>query len=279
MNIDRIIKEAILEDLGDGDHSSLSTIPDSATGKVQLLIKEKGILAGIEIAQKVFKEVDSTLIFNGLLEDGDPIESGDIGFTVEGKSISLLSAERLSLNFLQRMSGIASYTHYLVRMISGTKAKILDTRKTTPNFRIFEKEAVRIGGGVNHRMGLYDMIMIKDNHIDFAGGIKQAILATDEYLKNKKKKLKIEIEVRNFKELDEVLQTGKVDRIMLDNFLPDDLKKAIIIIDEKYETEASGGINETNIRQFAETGVDFISIGALTHQIRSLDMSLKAINK
>jgi nicotinate-nucleotide pyrophosphorylase (carboxylating) len=211
------------------------------------------------------------------LKDGTKVKKGDIVFTVEGKSISILSAERLALNFMQRLSGIATATNKIVSQLKGLETIILDTRKTTPNLRLLEKEAVRIGGGENHRMGLYDMIMIKDNHVDFAGGIKQAINATNNYLKKKNQKLKIEIEVRNFDELNQVIKCGGVDRIMLDNFSPEDLKKAIKIINDKYETEASGSITIDNIRKYAESGVDFISVGALTHHIKSLDMSLKAI--
>ncbi len=277
MTIDYLIELAIREDLGDGDHTSLATIPASAKGKASLMIKEPGILAGMEIAEKVFSKIDPHTIFKPLLSDGTNIKKGDVAFVVEGKVISLLSAERLALNFMQRMSGIATYTHTLVSRVEGFNAKLLDTRKTTPLLREIEKLAVRIGGGYNHRFGLYDMIMIKDNHLDFAGGIRQAIDATTIYLNKTKKKLKIEIEVRNFRELSEVLETGGINRIMLDNFSPHDLKKALEVIDGRFETEASGGITLDNIRAYAETGVDYISVGALTHHIKSLDMSLKAL--
>ena len=276
MTIDEIIEKALAEDIGDGDHTSLSTIPKEAMGKAKLLIKEDGILAGIKIAEKVFNKVDKNIVFNALLKDGEKVKYGDIVFVVEGSSISLLSAERLALNFMQRMSGIATATGKIVEKLHGLKTKVIDTRKTTPNLRILEKESVVIGGGENHRMGLYDMIMIKDNHVDFAGGISKAIKSAKRYLIENKKDLKIEIEVRNFKELNEVLEIGKIDRIMLDNFSVKDMKKAIQIINGKYETEASGGITIDTIREYAETGVDFISVGALTHQIKSLDMSLKA---
>jgi len=276
MKIDEIIKQALAEDIGDGDHTSLSTIPASATGKAVLKIKQKGILAGVDIAKKVFKQVDENTIFTKKIEDGTPVNVGDIVFEVSGKAISILTAERLALNFMQRMSGIATYTAHLVLMIDGFETKLLDTRKTTPLLRRLEKYAVVKGGGYNHRMGLYDMVMIKDNHIDFAGGITQAIAATNKYLKEKNKNLKIEIEVRNFDELKDVLDFGGVHRIMLDNFSPGNLKKAVDLIGGRYETEASGGITEKTIRDYAATGVDFISVGALTHQIKSLDMSLLA---
>lgn len=277
MIIDKIIERALEEDLGDGDFTSLATIPENAYGKAQLLIKEDGILAGVDLVKKIFQKVDKNIKFRVLLKDGTKVKKGDIVFIVEGKSISILSTERLALNFMQRLSGIATATNKIVSQLEGLKTKVLDTRKTTPNLRLLEKEAVRTGGGENHRMGLYDMIMIKDNHIDFAGGIKQAINAAKNYLKKNNKKLKIEIEVRNFDELNQVIECGGVDRIMLDNFSPEDLKKAVNIINGKYETEASGGITINNIRKYAESGVDFISVGALTHHIKSLDMSLKAI--
>jgi nicotinate-nucleotide pyrophosphorylase (carboxylating) len=276
MKIDAIIKQALAEDIGDGDHTSLSTIPANATGKAVLKIKQKGILAGVDIAKKVFKQVDKNTIFTKIIEDGSPVNVGDIVFEVSGKAISILTAERLALNFMQRMSGIATYTAHLVSMIDEYETKLLDTRKTTPLLRELEKYAVVKGGGYNHRMGLYDMVMIKDNHNDFAGGITKAIDATNKYLKEKNKNLKIEIEVRNFDELQEVLDLGGVHRIMLDNFSPENLKKAVDLIGDRYETEASGGITEETIRDYAATGVDFISVGALTHQIKSLDMSLLA---
>ena len=278
MNIDKLIKLALAEDIGDGDHTSLATIPSGAKGKAELLIKEKGVLAGVDIARQVFLAVDPEIVFTKLMEDGSFVTPGDVVFRVEGPSVSLLTAERLALNFMQRMSGIATRTRHYVDLIDGLHTRILDTRKTTPLLRALEKHAVVMGGGFNHRHGLYDMIMIKDNHIDFAGGIKAAIDSTQRYLKAKNKKLKIEIEVRDFDELQQVLDHGGVDRIMLDNFSPDDIRKALKMIDGKYETEASGGITEKSLRAYAETGVDFISVGALTHHIRSLDMSLMAID-
>lgn len=277
MNIDNFIQLALEEDLGDGDHSSLSTIPKDKMGAAELIVKQEGILAGVEVAKKVFAAIDKETDVEVFIEDGTLVNPGDIAFKVSGKSISILSSERLALNFMQRMSGIATYTHQLTSLMDGLHTKLLDTRKTTPNFRYFEKEAVRIGGGVNHRMGLYDMIMIKDNHVDFAGGISNAIHATNEYLKKNNKNLKIEIEVRNLDELQQVLDTGNVDRIMLDNFSNENMRRAVKMVDRKYETEASGMITEKTIRKVAETGVDFISVGALTHQIKSLDLSLKAI--
>lgn len=277
MNTDDIIRLAIAEDIGSGDHTSLATIPQEARGKAQLKAKENGILAGTFIAEKVFKTIDPSILFTPIKTDGEAISEGDIIFSVEGKSISILTAERLALNFMQRMSGIATFTRLLVKQIEGTNTKLLDTRKTTPLLRSLEKYAVKVGGGENHRFGLYDMIMIKDNHIDFAGGIKNAIEATHKYLITKGLDLKIEIEVRNFNELQEVLNHGGVNRIMLDNFSPQNLKKAIEMINGRYETEASGGINFQTIRSYAETGVDYISVGALTHQIKSLDLSLIAV--
>lgn len=278
MTVDEYIAEALKEDIGSGDHSSLSTIPGKAMGKARLLIKEDGVLAGIDIARKVFMQVDPQIRFEDLMSDGSLIRKGDIAFFVSGPSTSLLTAERTVLNFLQRMSGIATQTRRYVEKLEGLPTVILDTRKTTPNMRWFEKYAVSAGGGQNHRMGLYDMIMIKDNHVDFAGGIEQAIDAVNDYLIRKNLDLKIEIEVRNKEELERVLNKGGVHRIMLDNFTVPALKEAVEIINKRYETEASGGINLTTIRSFAETGVDFISVGALTHQIHSLDMSLKAVD-
>ncbi len=276
MNLDEIIENALLEDLGDGDHTSLACIPVGSYRKAKLLVKEDGIIAGIEIARKVFEKLDPTVVFNQLLKDGDVVKPGDIVFTVEGNPVSILSSERLALNFLQRMSGIATKTNNMVKMLEGLNTKLLDTRKTTPNLRYIEKLAVKIGGGENHRFGLYDMIMIKDNHVDFSGGIKQAISNVKTYLKLKNKDLKIEIEVRNFDELNEVLSIGGIQRIMLDNFSVHDLKQAVEMIDGRFETEASGGITETSLRKYAECGVDYISVGSLTHHIRSLDLSLKA---
>jgi nicotinate-nucleotide pyrophosphorylase (carboxylating) len=276
LNIDQIIKLALKEDVGDGDHTSLACIPAGNRGRARLLIKENGILAGVEIAKKVFQRVDKSLKFNLLLNDGTPVKKGDIAFIVEGNTISILTAERLALNFMQRMSGIATATNELVQLIKGTRAKILDTRKTTPLMRVFEKMAVKTGGGENHRFGLYDMIIIKDNHIDFAGGIEKAIKAALSYLKAEKKELKIEIEARTIDDVRKIMKCGGVQRIMLDNFTPDELKKAVKLINGAYETEASGGITKKTIRAFAETGVDYISVGAITHHINSLDMSLKA---
>lgn len=277
MIIDEIIKQALLEDIKEGDHTSLSTIPKNSTGKAQLIVKQKGIIAGVDIAKRVFMAVDTTLKFTKKINDGFNVNIDDIVFEIEGSSISILSAERLALNFMQRMSGIATTTAMYAERISGLSTRLLDTRKTTPLLRELEKMAVKFGGGYNHRMGLYDMIMIKDNHIDFAGGIEKAIDACCSYLKEKKLDLKIEIEVRNLEELNRVLKKGGVDRIMLDNFSVDNMYKAVQLIDGKYETEASGGITLETIRPYAETGVDFVSVGALTHQIKSLDMSLKAI--
>ena len=271
-----IIDNAFHEDLGEGDHTSLATVPESALGKARLLVKDKGIIAGVELAKIVFTRLDPNLKINVLIDDGEPVKAGDIAFYVEGSSRSILSAERLVLNFMQRMSGIATKTFELSNLIKNTNASLLDTRKTTPGIRYIEKWAVRIGGGMNHRYALYDMVMIKDNHVDYAGGIKAAIERTNSYLKEKKKELKIEIEVRNFDELNEVLDIGQVDRIMLDNFSTENLKKALSIVNGRYETEASGGIDETTILSYAETGVDYISSGAITHSFKSLDMSLKA---
>jgi len=279
MSLDELIIKALEEDLGDGDHTSMATIPAETKGKAHLLIKEEGILAGVEIAGKVFSSIDKHLIFNVLIPDGSKVMPGDIAFILSGRSRSILSGERVALNFMQRMSGIATTTRKMVNQLHGLPTKILDTRKTTPLLRELEKRAVRIGGGENHRMGLYDMIMIKDNHVDYAGGIGKAIQATHNYLNSINLILKIEIEVRNFDELRQVLATGGIDRIMLDNFGIKDLKKAVDMINGKFETEASGGININNIRQYAETGVNYISVGALTHHISSLDMSLKAVNE
>ena len=276
-NIKRLIELAIAEDIGDGDHTSMATIPEEVSGKMKLLVKEDGIIAGVEIAKLVFQKIDPRIEMEVLISDGTPIKRGDIVFYVSGHCRPMLIAERTVLNFMQRMSGIATATIAYTKLLEGTKARLLDTRKTTPNMRVFEKMAVVTGGGMNHRMGLYDMVMIKDNHVDFAGGIKQAIDAEHVYLDRIGKKLKIEIEVRNFDELDQVMTIGGVDRIMLDNFTPQNLKKAVEIINGKYETEASGGIKLENIREYALTGVDFISVGAITHQIKSLDLSLKAI--
>ncbi len=278
MSIEEIITLALAEDIGDGDHTTLSTIPAGATGRAQLLIKENGILCGIEVARKVFHQVDPSLELEIFLRDGAVVQKGDIAFIVSGKTASILQSERLVLNFMQRMSGIATATRRITDLVKDLPVKLSDTRKTTPLLRQLEKYAVRTGGGINHRMGLYDMIMIKDNHVDYAGGIAPAIDRVQDYLKKNNRQLKIEIEIRNFAELDLALQHGGIDRIMLDNFCIPDLKKAVELIAGRYETEASGGINATNVRDYALTGVDFISIGALTHQIKSLDMSLKAMN-
>lgn len=272
-----LIDNALREDIGDGDHSTLACVPAHAIGKAQLIIKEDGILAGIELAEIIFKRFDPSLQIEILLEDGKAVKSGDVAFIVSGSSRSILTTERLVLNCMQRMSGIATQTNKIVSCIEGCATKLLDTRKTTPGIRLLEKWAVRIGGGHNHRFGLFDMLMLKDNHIDYAGGIQPAVLRANEYLKSKKKNLKIEIEVRNLQELKEVLEIGMVDRIMLDNFSPDEIRDALKLIPTEYETEASGGITLETIRSYAETGVNFISVGALTHSAKSLDMSLKAI--
>ena len=277
MTVDEIIDEALREDIGDGDHTADACIPESAQGKGKLLVKEDGVIAGVELAQRIFSRFDPNLKIVVFIQDGTDIKVGDIVLTVEGSSRSILKTERLVLNFMQRMSGIASKTAYLTSLIEGTNAKLLDTRKTTPLLREIEKLAVKIGGGVNHRFGLFDMVMIKDNHIDMAGGIPQAIERVQQHLKSIGKDLKIEIEVRDFDELNQVLAAGGFHRIMLDNFHPDDEKKAVELIAGKYETEASGGITEETIRAHALAGVDYISVGALTHHIKSLDLSLKAV--
>ncbi len=276
-NVRKFIDQALAEDIGNGDQTSLACIPFASRGKAHLLVKENGILAGASLAVEIFKHVDKTLKVNLFITDGSPIKIGDIVLSVEGKAQSILSSERLVLNCMQRMSGIATYTNKLAHLCKGTKAKVIDTRKTTPNIRGLEKWAVLIGGGANHRIGLYDMILIKDNHVDYAGGIKQAIDAANDYLKKKKKKLKIEIEARNLDEVKQILAVGNIQRIMLDNFTTSDIKKAVKLINGKYQTEASGGITEKTIKSYAECGVDFISSGALTHSIKSLDLSLKAI--
>jgi len=274
--IHQFIKNALAEDVGDGDHTSLSTIPEGTQGKAKLIIKEDGILAGMELALEIFKIVDADLQVNVLLQDGAEVKVGDIGLTVSGSTHAILIAERLVLNCMQRMSGIATKTHHIVSLLKNTKTKILDTRKTTPGLRYLEKWAVRIGGGVNHRIGLYDMILIKDNHVDYAGGISNAIYSTKKYLADHHKSLQIEIEVRSIEELSQVLAIGGVDRIMLDNFSFENLKTAVALIDGRFTTEASGGITEDNVLAYAACGVDFISMGALTHSVKSLDISLKA---
>jgi len=274
--IDDIIDNALKEDIGDGDHSSLSCVPADAIGHAQLIVKDAGILAGVELAERIFHRYDPTMKITVFIKDGTPVKFGDIAFQIEGSSRSILATERLVLNFMQRMSGIATQTNKIVSLLDGCSTKLLDTRKTTPGIRYMEKWAVRIGGGHNHRFALYDMIMLKDNHIDYAGGIPQAIARTNEYLRKSGKKLKIEVEVRNEEELQQVLEIGMVDRIMLDNFTPERIKAVLSTIPDTYETEASGGITLETIREFAETGVDYISVGALTHSFKSLDMSLKA---
>jgi nicotinate-nucleotide pyrophosphorylase (carboxylating) len=276
MTIQEIIRLALNEDIGVGDHTSLATIPQGKKAKARLLAKEQGVICGIGYARDIFREFDPEITFRPLLSDGSKINPGDVVFTVEGNAISLLSCERLVLNILQRLSGIATHTHNLCKLIDGYPARLLDTRKTTPLLREMEKYAVKTGGGENHRFGLYDMIMIKDNHVDYAGGIRPAIRNTRRYLNENNLHLRIEIEVRNFAELEEVLSEGGVDRIMLDNFSPQDLEKAVVRIGKQYETEASGGITARNLRDYAATGVDYISVGALTHQIKSIDLSLKA---
>ena len=276
MTIDEIIENALAEDLGDGDHTTLATIPANTPGKAKLLVKENGILCGVNLAGRIFYKVDPSLELAIYLTDGAAIKPGDIVLEVMGRKTSILKSERLVLNFMQRLSGIATATNHAVSQVAGLKTKILDTRKTTPLLRALEKYAVTTGGGENHRMGLYDMIMIKDNHIDYAGGIVNAIDSVHHYFNCTGKHLKVEIEVRNEDELQRVLLHGGVDRIMLDNFSVENLKKAVERIAGRFETEASGGITVENVRTYAETGVDYISIGALTHQIKSLDMSLKA---
>jgi len=276
--ISKFIDNALKEDIGDGDHTSLSSIPDKMEDQAKLLVKGEGILAGVALAEMIFKKVDKDLKLEVFIEDGKEVKTGEVAFIVKGKAQSILTSERLVLNCMQRMSGIATYTKRMTDMIKGTRAQLLDTRKTTPNFRICEKWAVKIGGGENHRYGLYDMILLKDNHVDYAGGIKNAIESTQKYLKNLNKDLKIEIETRTIQEVREVMEVGGVDVIMLDNMLPSMMLEALQIINKKYKTEASGGITEKSIKEIAETGVDYISVGALTHSYQSLDLSLKAIN-
>jgi nicotinate-nucleotide pyrophosphorylase (carboxylating) len=275
--LDQIIKLALNEDIGEADHSTLACVPSAAIGSAQLLIKENGVLAGIDVAKRIYEIYDPSLEITYFKKDGDKVTNGEIAFIVKGSSQSILTTERLVLNFMQRMSGIATQTAKIVQEINGCNTKLLDTRKTTPGIRYLEKWAVKIGGGENHRFGLYDMIMLKDNHIDYAGGIIPAIEKTKEYLNLNKKSLGIEVEVRNLKELYDVLRVGGVERIMLDNFSPEQLKEALRIIPSEYETEASGGITLENIRSYAETGVQYISVGAMTHSVKSLDLSLKAV--
>lgn len=272
------ITRALSEDIGDGDHTSLSTIPSEKQGKAQLLIKEDGIVAGVEVALAVFNAVDPRLSIEVFIQDGTPVKVGDVILVVTGPVQSILQAERLVLNLMQRMSGIATQTNRISALIKETNTKLLDTRKTTPGLRYFEKLAVKVGGGVNHRFGLYDMILIKDNHVDYAGGIKEALQAAYTYLQNKNLSIQVEIEVRNEEELKEVIDFGKVDRILLDNFTPAEMADAVKLINGRFILEASGGITETNVLDYAQTGVDYISMGALTHSVKSLDMSLKALD-
>jgi nicotinate-nucleotide pyrophosphorylase (carboxylating) len=274
--IHEIIDNALREDIGEGDHSTMACVPEDANGNAVLLVKEDGIIAGVELAQMIFHRFDPKLQVQVYIQDGSPVKKGDIAFQVSGSSRSILSTERLVLNFMQRMSGIATQTNRIVKLIDGCQSKLLDTRKTTPGIRYIEKWAVRIGGGFNHRFALYDMIMLKDNHIDYAGGIEKAILRVHDYLKIHEKDLRIEIEVRNLSELEQVLAVGGVHRIMLDNFTPDEISAELKLIPIQFETEASGGITIDNIRSYAETGVNYISVGALTHSVKSLDLSLKA---
>lgn len=276
-NFEQLIKLWFAEDIGDGDHTTLSCIPATAIGKSQLIVKENGVLAGVEVARQIFKAFDPDLKMTIYIKDGAQVKVGDIAFVVEGRIQSLLQTERLMLNVMQRMSGVATRTSQYVKMLEGTNTRVLDTRKTTPGLRLLEKEAVKIGGGVNHRIGLYDMILLKDNHVDFAGGIDKAIIRAQNYCKEKGKELKIEIEVRSFDELAQVMAIGGVDRIMLDNFSVENTRKAVEIIAGKFETESSGGITFDTLRQYAECGVDFISVGALTHSVKSLDLSFKAL--
>lgn len=276
--INTLIDLAFAEDIGEGDHTTLCSIPTNTLGKANLIIKESGILAGVDISIAVFHKLDPELTVDVFIKDGTKVQPGDVVFTVEGKVQSILQTERIMLNIMQRMSGIATTTNKYATLLEGTKAKVLDTRKTTPGMRMLEKQAVKIGGGVNHRIGLFDMILLKDNHIDFAGGIVSAILGAQKYLKDNNKQLKIEVEVRNVDELKEVLSIGGVDRIMLDNFTPDDTKIAVGLVNGRIELESSGGITIETIRSYAATGVDYISVGALTHSVKGLDMSLIAIN-
>ncbi len=275
-NLDDFIQRALAEDIGDGDHTTLSTIPADATGKAKLLVKEDGILAGVEIAYRVLHLVDPSLIIEKNIADGNTIQYGDIAFYVSGSSRSITIAERLLLNIMQRMSGIATKTNRIQSLISDTKCKLLDTRKTTPGFRYFEKLAVKIGGGVNHRFGLYDMILVKDNHVDFCGGIQPALIHVKKYLAETGRQLKVEVEARNLDEVKAILEEKIAFRILLDNFSPERLREAVDFIGNQVQTEASGGINESNVHEYAKCGVDFISMGALTHQVQSLDLSLKA---
>ena len=274
--VDALIEQAIKEDIGDGDHSSLSCIPAEARGRMKLLVKQDGIIAGVEIAERILRRLDPDVKFEKLIDDGTPVKAGDIVFYVEGRTITLLQAERILLNVMQRMSGVATQTAVYVKALEGTGTKVLDTRKTTPGMRVLDKMAVKLGGGENHRMGLFDMVILKDNHIDFAGGITKALAKTREYLKAKGKDIKIEVEVRSLDDIREVFEAGGADRIMLDNFTPEMTTEAVKLIGGRCEVESSGGITMANMRDYAQAGVDFISVGALTHQIKSLDLSLKA---
>lgn len=276
--LDLFIENALVEDTGDGDHTSLACIPPDARGKMNLLVKEDGILAGVQVACRIFKKLDKDAVLTLYINDGTQIRKGDVAFLVEGRVLTLLQGERLVLNIMQRMSGIATNTRRYTDMLKGLNTRILDTRKTTPGMRMLEKEAVRIGGGINHRFGLYDMILIKDNHIDFAGGIPEAIGRTKKYLEKTGRKLKIEVEARSLQDVEIILKTGGIDRIMLDNFTTEDTRKAVALINHIVETESSGGITLSTLRSYAECGVDFISVGALTHHISSLDLSLDAID-
>lgn len=275
--IDRLIDLAIAEDLGDGDHSSLSCIPYDAVGAVQLMMKQEGVIAGLRVAERIYKRIDGSISINFLKSDGELLQPGDIAFRAYGRVHALLQAERIVLNVLQRMSGVATQTREYVKLCEGTKAKVLDTRKTTPGMRVLDKMAVAIGGGLNHRMGLFDMIMLKDNHIDFAGGIEQAIRMANEYLAKTGRNLDIEVETRSLNDVETVLRVGGVRRIMLDNFTVSDTRKAVEMVDGRFETESSGGINLSTIRDYALCGVDYISVGAITHQIKSIDMNLKKV--
>lgn len=275
--IDRLIDIAIAEDLGDGDHSSLSCIPYDAVGAVQLMMKQEGVIAGLRIAERIYKRIDGSISINFLKSDGELLQPGDIAFRAYGRVHALLQAERIVLNVLQRMSGVATQTREYVKLCEGTKAKVLDTRKTTPGMRVLDKMAVAIGGGLNHRMGLFDMIMLKDNHIDFAGGIEQAIRMANEYLAKSGRNLDIEVETRSLNDVETVLRVGGVRRIMLDNFTVSDTRKAVEMVNGRFETESSGGINLSTIRDYALCGVDYISVGAITHQIKSIDMNLKKV--
>jgi nicotinate-nucleotide pyrophosphorylase (carboxylating) len=276
-DFDKWLADALNEDIGPGDFTTLATIPNNAIGKAQLIVKDNGVIAGVDIAKKIIHAFDSTLKMTTFIQDGSNVQKGDIAFIVEGKSQSITTIERLVLNVMQRMSGIATETHRLSQMIAHTNCKLLDTRKTTPNFRYFEKEAVRIGGGYNHRYALYDMILVKDNHIDFAGGVKPALSKISDFIKERNLSIKVEVETRNLEEVDEVIESGIAFRIMLDNFTTEKIREAVLHINGRVETEASGGINESTLVNYAETGVNFISMGALTHHIKSFDLSLKAI--